>query len=170
MEDYARRHFATEQALTSWELVGGASSLMTAMAVLAYAGQGTSSTDELVRIADAYVSVGSAAALLDSYADADEDNRVGSHNWFAYYRDEQAAVARTGQLLARATSDASALRDGERHLVLVGCMASLALTGRGAHSARRRASTEWLVRCGGPMTTALVPALRTWRRLHHRLD
>lgn len=170
MDDYARRHFADEQTLMPWELIGGASSLMTAMAVLAYAGQGDASTDELAGIAKAYVSVGSAAALLDSYADADDDHRLGKHNWSAYYDNEDTAIARTGELLSRAARDVSTLRDGERHLVLVGCMASLALTGRSARSAQRRASTARLVRSGGPTTAVLVPALRTWRWLHRRPD
>jgi len=169
MDDFARQHFA-EEGLAPWELVGGASSLMAAMAVLAYAGLRDVEAHELVSIADAYVSVGSAAALLDSYADIEEDHHLGTHNWFAYYDDEDAAVARTGELLSRATRDVSALRDGERHLVLVGCMASLALTGGSSRSARRRASTARLVQSGGPMTAVLIPALHTWRWMHRRTD
>jgi hypothetical protein len=49
MINYSARHFAGEETLTPWELTGGASSLMTAMAVLAYAGEGDVSTQELAR-------------------------------------------------------------------------------------------------------------------------
>jgi hypothetical protein len=60
------------------------------------------------------------------------------------------------------------LRDGERHVVLVGCMAALALTGRSARSVDRHASTARLVRSGGPTTALLVPALRAWRWAYGR--
>jgi tetraprenyl-beta-curcumene synthase len=163
MYAYAGQHFPGADALSPWELTAGASSLMTAMAVIAYAGHRGTTASEFARIADAYVWVGSAAALLDSYTDADRDRRGGAHNWLTYYVDEDAATDRVGDLLASAIRQVAGLPDGERHVVLVGCMAALALTGS---SVRNRPATARIIRSGGPTTALLVPALRAWRWIY----
>lgn len=163
LEALAAARFGAVGDPTWWELTGGAGSLLTAMAVLALAADERSSAADLARAADAYVWVGSAGALLDSYADRTEDARTGAHNWFTYYPTPADAAARTAELVSRAIREAAALRHGDRHVVIVACMVALALSSASVRTPEARASSGRIAQAGGPMTRLLVPFLRAWR-------
>lgn len=168
MQRWATSQFSGVNDLEPWELAAGASSLLSAMAVLGMAADPDVAPECMRHAADAYAWVGTTAALLDSYADFEADTRTGSHNWFDYYRSVDAAVARTSTLLAGATERARALPSGERHAVIVGAMAALALSGDAARRPERRATTAALARSGGTLTQVLVPILRAWRVAYGR--
>jgi hypothetical protein len=167
MQAYAARHFPRVSELTSWELVGGASSLMTAMAVLVLAADGAP-VEHLAAAADAYVWVGSVGALLDSYGDQLADARTGAHNWHAYYPEWSVAIERTSVLLQQTLRKVGALPHGERHIVLVACMAALWLSSDEARSKALRPTTDRILEGAGATTRLLVPILRLWRIAYGR--
>lgn len=167
MRRWAGSHF-DDADLTSWELAGGASSLLSAMAVLAVASDPGIGAERMRRVADAYVWVASTGALLDSYADIEADKHSGAHNWFAYYDSAGQAAGRTATLLSGAIERVHALPAGERHVVIVGGMAALFLSGDAARRPEWRATTAALARSGGTLTRVLVPILRAWRIAYGR--
>jgi hypothetical protein len=162
MKAYAERHFPCVGELAPWELVGGASSLMTAMVVLALVADDAPS-DALAAATDAYVWVGSAGALLDSYGDQLADARAGAHNWLAYYPQASAAIARTSAVLRHALHRVAALPHGERHVLLVACMAALTLSSDEAQGKALKSTTDQILDHAGATTRLLVPVLRLWR-------
>jgi hypothetical protein len=162
--------FPEQIALASWELAGGASSLLSAMAVLGMAADPGVPADRMYHAADAYVWVGSSGALMDSYADVDADQTDGSHNWLDYYDSIDHAVQRGADLLGRTLERVRTLPDGERHMVIVSSMAALALSSDAARRPQRRAATAGLARSGGTLTRVLMPILRTWRIAYGRRD
>jgi tetraprenyl-beta-curcumene synthase len=168
MQAHVAEHFNGVTGITWWELVGGASALLTAMVVLALAADETTTQDDLLQAADAYVWVASAAALLDSYVDRPADVSSGAHNWFDYYPTDMHATQRAAELLQGAVSRISALRNAERHVVIVGSMAALWLSSDTARRADLREATAAMARSGGGMTRLLIPVLRTWRMAHRR--
>jgi tetraprenyl-beta-curcumene synthase len=168
MQAHVAQHFRGVTGMTWWELVGGASALLTAMVVLALAADEATTPDDFLRAADAYVWVASAAALLDSYVDRPVDVSSGAHNWFDYYPSDGLAVRRAAELLHRAMSQISALRNAERHVVIVASMAALALSSDTARRADMRAATAAMARSGGGTTRLLIPVLRAWRMAYRR--
>lgn len=168
MQAHAAQHFSGVTGMTSWELVSGASALLTAMVVLALAADEATSPEDLLEAADAYVWVASAAALLDSYADRPADVSTGSHNWFDYYPTDAHATQRAAELLRGAVRRISALRNAERHVVIVASMAALWLSSDTARRTDLREATAAMARSGGGMTRLLIPVLRTWRTAHRR--
>lgn len=162
MNAYAARHFPGHTELAPWELVGGASSLMTAMVVLALSVD-DAPADELADAVHAYVWVGSTGALLDSYGDYLSDSATGAHNWFSYYAERSEAIERTATLLRETLRQMRALPHAERHVLLVVCMAALALSSDAARGEAMKTSTDWLAGNSGTTTRLLVPILRMWR-------
>jgi tetraprenyl-beta-curcumene synthase len=168
MQAHVAQHFRGVTGITWWELVGGASALLTAMVVLALAADEATTSDDLLEAADAYVWVASAAALLDSYVDRADDVSNGAHNWFDYYPTDAHATQRAAELLQGAVSRISALRNAERHVVIVASMAALALSSDTARRTDLRETTAAMARSGGGMTRLLIPILRAWRMVYGR--
>jgi tetraprenyl-beta-curcumene synthase len=168
MQAHVAEHFSGVTGMTSWEIAGGASALLGAMAVLALAADEAMTADDFLQAADAYVWVAGAAALLDSYADRPDDVSSGGHNWFDYYPADELASRRAAELLQEALSRISVLRNGERHVVIVASMAALWLSSDAARRADRRDATAAIARSGGGMTRLLIPVLRAWRLAYGR--
>jgi tetraprenyl-beta-curcumene synthase len=168
MQAHVAQHFRGVTGITWWELVGGASALLGAMVVLALAADEATTPDDLLHAADAYVWVASAAALLDSYVDRPDDVSSGAHNWFDYYPSDGHATRRVAELLQGAVSRISALRNGERHVVIVASMAALWLSSDTARRTDLRHITATMARSGGGMTRLLIPILRAWRVAYRR--
>jgi tetraprenyl-beta-curcumene synthase len=163
MRELALRDFDDVRGATAWELTGGASSLLTVMAVLALAADERTTPQELRGAADAYVWVATAAALLDSYVDQFDDAISGAHNWLGYYPSRDAAVQRAATLTDRAVREVAALHHGRRHLVIVASMVAMFLSRDSARSPALRAGSETLAAHGGALTRLLIPILRAWR-------
>jgi tetraprenyl-beta-curcumene synthase len=168
MQAHVAQHFSDVTGISWWELVGGASALLTAMVVLALAADEATTPEDLLQAADAYVWVASAAALLDSYVDRPADVSSGAHNWFDYYPTDAHAAQRAAELLQGAVSRISALRNAERHVVIVGSMAALWLSSDTARRTDLREVTAAMARSGGGMTRLLIPILRAWRMAYRR--
>jgi len=168
MQAHVAQHFRDVTDIAWWELVGGASALLPAMVVLALAADAATTPDDLLQAADAYVWVASAAALLDSYVDRPADVSSGAHNWFDYYPTDAHATQRAAELLQGAVSRASALRNADRHIVIVASMAALWLSSDTARRIDLRETTATMARSGGGMTRLLILVLRAWRMAYRR--
>lgn len=122
------------------------------------------------RVADAYAAyfpwVSLATVMLDSYADRAQDAAEGAHCYLAHYADEATAIDRLRESLGRAARGVLALPRGERHAVVVACMAALYLSKDSTRAPRMRATTRELAIAGGSLTRLLLPILRLWRVLH----
>jgi tetraprenyl-beta-curcumene synthase len=163
MREFVWREYGTISDITCWEVTGGASSMLSAMAVLALSADDDTVSADLEAAANAYMWVASAAALLDSYVDQFDDAETGDHNWLRYYPSADASVYRTATLIDRAIHEVAALRHGDRHMVIVTSMLAMYLSSDTARSARLMASTQTFAAHGGAMTRLLIPILRAWR-------
>ncbi|HEV7754119.1 MAG TPA: DUF2600 family protein [Baekduia sp.] len=170
MQQFAAHEFSATTDATWWEVTGGASSLLPAMAVLALAADDETIADDLRHAASAYMWVANAGALLDSYGDQLDDAVTGAHNWLAYYPAKNLALQRTAAVIDRALREAAALRNGDRHLVIVTSMVALMLSGDNARSRSLRSSTHALAAAGGSLTRLLIPILRAWRIAYRHRD
>jgi tetraprenyl-beta-curcumene synthase len=163
LKQFAAHEFSGTTDATWWELTAGACSLLPAIVQLALAADEQTTEDDLRRSVDAYTWVGSVSALLDSYIDQFEDATTGTHNYLAYYPGPDVAVDRIAILIDRALREVAALRNGERHLVIVGSMVAMYLTSDSARSRSLRASSRTLSASSGALTRLLIPILRGWR-------
>ena len=148
----------------SWfELTGAASASLTVHALLAL-GAADCGRHEIARARDAYFPwISAATTMLDSYVDQAEDEVNGDHSYVAHYGSGEAVVGRIGELMRRSLAEAQALPRGERHVLIVACMAAMYLSKDSAHTESMRASTGELIASGGSLTRLLFPILRLWR-------
>jgi tetraprenyl-beta-curcumene synthase len=154
---------ATSDA-TWFELSGAASASLTIHALLALGAQPGCSDEYLARACAAYFPwISTATTMLDSYVDQAEDLANGDHSYVSHYPTPQLAAARIRELVERSLVEARALRDGERHQVIVACMVAMYLSKDSAHTEAMSETTRSLVRAGGSLTRLLLPILRLWR-------
>jgi tetraprenyl-beta-curcumene synthase len=165
---WALTHFPDDDGLAWFELTGGASAWLTIHALLALSAEPCDAGDARA-IYRAYLPwISLLGTLLDSYGDQDADSREGAHRYVGHYASPEAAAQRLGEVTRRALAEASSLRHGARHRVLVCAMAAMYLSKDSVREPMWRAQTRSLVRSGGPLTRLLVPALRAWRVVHHQ--
>lgn len=166
---WARAHFADDEGLAWFELTGGASAWLTVLALLALAADEACDTDDAHATYHAYLPwISLAGTLLDSYGDQDADASDGAHQYVGHYGSPDIAARRIGEVLRRSLGEASSLRHGARHRVLVCAMAAMYLSKDSAREPAWRTRTRSLICSGGPLTRLLVPALRAWRVVHHQ--
>jgi tetraprenyl-beta-curcumene synthase len=149
----------------SWyELTGAASASLTVHALLALAAEPNIDTADLPNVQSAYNPwISAATTMLDSFVDQAEDEANGDHSYIAHYPDGERAIERVGELVGRSLAEAAGLPDGERHTLIVACMAAMYLSKDSAWTADMRPRTRELIRAGGPLTRLLLPILRLWR-------
>jgi tetraprenyl-beta-curcumene synthase len=169
LHGWAQAHFADDQGLAWFELTGGASAWLTVLALLALAAEEDCDPDDAHAAYHAYLPwISLAGTLLDSYGDQDADSSDGAHQYVGHYRSPDIAARRIGEVLRRSLSEASSLRHGARHRVLVCAMAAMYLSKDSVREPAWRTHTRSLICSGGPLTRLLVPPLRAWRVLHHQ--
>jgi tetraprenyl-beta-curcumene synthase len=152
----------------SWfERSAAASASLVPHVLLALAAEPACDVDEVARVRAAYLPwVSLATAMLDSYADLEEDRASGEHSYIAHYRERERAVARLEEIVACAARAARGLRRGPRHAVLVACAVTMYLSKDSVRTQLVRGETARLVRAGGSLTRLLAPVLRIWRVLY----
>jgi len=101
--------------------------------------------------------------MLDNYADQDEDEVSGNHNYFSHYSTAAVGVRRVSDAIDRATRNVMTLTHGERHLVIVASMIAMYLSKTSDRNAASIAERRQLARAAGPLVALLVPILRLWR-------
>ncbi len=148
--------------LTWFELTAGSSSLLTAIATVATAARRDVTAAELAAVGEAYTVVATVSTMLDNYIDHAHDATIGHHNYLEYYGSLEHGVARVGELVGAAMEAVGALRDGERHRVIVAAMVAMYLTSDGARAQDRR-WTGAIAERGGTLTALLLPVLAAWR-------
>lgn len=149
----------------SWfELTGAASASLTVHVLLALAADELCSESDIARAQGAYFPwISAATTMLDSFVDQLEDAEHGDHSYVAHYPSPAQAAARIRELVRRSLREVDALRDPERHRLIVACMVAMYLSKDSAHSRALRATTWSLVAAGGSLTWLLLPVLRLWR-------
>jgi tetraprenyl-beta-curcumene synthase len=164
---WADTHFPGHGELAWFECAGGASAWLTILALLALAadpGRDAREAQDTYRVYLPWVSL--AGTMLDSYGDIAEDAANAAHSYIAHYPSTEQAAGRIAQVIRRALDGAASLRDGERHLVLVSCMAAMYLSKDSVRTPQTRAFTQSLTHAAGPLTRLLMPVLRTWRLIY----
>lgn len=160
---WAAANFSSDE-LAWFEWTAGASAWLTVLALLALAADDESGATEARPTSDAYLPwISLAGTLLDSYGDQDADIENGAHSYVAHYPSASAATRRIAAVTRRALDEASSLRDGARHRVLVSAMAAMYLSKESVRAPQWRTHTRALIRSSGALTRLLVPVLRAWR-------
>jgi len=151
----------------SWfELAAASSSSLAVLALIAAAADPATTTASAERVRRAYFPwIEALSTLLDSVADRERDLRTGELSFVSEYPTQAAAVARLGELAARAVAAARALPHGERHVVLVAGMIAMHLSAAGARLPAERPATRAVLRAADTVAMPLLlPLLRGWRR------
>ncbi len=164
---WAAMEYPYERELSWFELSGAASATLVVHVLLTLAAEPRVSE---VDVQSAYAAhwpwIALATTMLDSYVDQADDDADGNHSYIAHYPDSDAAAVRLRESIGRALAGARGLRDGNRHLVIVGCMIALYLSKDSARVLELRATTDMLVRSSGSLVRLLLPILRAWRTLY----
>jgi tetraprenyl-beta-curcumene synthase len=163
---FSRLEYGGRQELAWWELTAGASSLLTAIAVLALAADEATTTDDLRGAADAYRWVATCSALLDNLVDGRDDVVNNTNNYLALYPSGAEAADRLAELIDRSFLEVSRLRGQDRHRLIVAMMTAMFLSSANLREPSLRAPARMLVGSGGTLTRALLPPLVAWRATH----
>jgi tetraprenyl-beta-curcumene synthase len=161
---WAARERPAGSQVTWFELSGAASAGLTIYALLVLAAEPACTDADIARARNAYFPwISVLATMLDSYVDQFDDAENDDHSYVAHYSTQQLAAQRIRQLIRRGLSEASALPNGERHTLIVACMAAMYLSKDSARTPAMRATTRSFIDAGGSLTKLLLPILRLWR-------
>jgi tetraprenyl-beta-curcumene synthase len=164
LRSWAEQEWPTENKATWYELTGAASASLTIHALIALAAKPRVDAAEIERVRAAYSPwISAATTMLDSYVDQREDEANGDHSYVSHYPSGETAFHRIRELVRRSTLEACALPDGERHVLIVACMAAMYLSKDSARTPAMRNTTRALIHAGGPLACLLLPILRLWR-------
>jgi tetraprenyl-beta-curcumene synthase len=157
--------------LAWFEWTGGASAWLTVLALLAIAAEADCSITQARATFSAYLPwISLAGTMLDSYGDHDADVTSGAHSYIAHYGDANEATQCIAAITRRALTEASGLRNGARHRVLVSAMAAMYLSKASTRRPGWRTHTRTLIGASGSLIRLLVPALRAWRAVHKQQE
>ncbi len=164
LREWAQQEWPTSTEASWWELTGAASASLTVHALFALAARPEVSATEIASVHAAYSPwISAATTMLDSYVDQAEDAVNGDHSYVGHYASPLTALDRIGELVGRSTTAASALPDGERHVLILAAMQAMYLSKDSARSPALRTETAALIQAGGPLARVLLPILRLWR-------
>jgi tetraprenyl-beta-curcumene synthase len=167
LRTWAGTHFPGPSNLAWWESTGGASAWLTILALLGLAAEPACTDDHARKVYAAYLPwVSLAGTMLDSYGDMTEDAAAGDHSYIGHYPNPAVASQRITEIVERSLHETQTLRDGHRHVVIVGCMIAMYLSKDSARTPQLRSTTDAIARAGGSLTRSLVPVLRAWRVLY----
>ncbi len=103
-----------------WELAAGASSSVSAHALIAAAADPGSTGSEAEAIDAAYFpAIGALTVLLDDLVDRDLDIASGDHNYMDYYDDGEMAAERLASIADRSRAAIATLRHHRRHAAIL---------------------------------------------------
>jgi len=147
-----------------WELAAGAASSLALHALFAAAADPRTEPGVATQVDAAYFpSVCALSTLLDSLVDHDEDERVGSHSFIAYYSHREHATMRLAAIADEAASGTRRLPSGRRHAVIATGVACFYLSN---HTETRRFcghAHDRITKPLGPISNALIVVLRLRR-------
>jgi tetraprenyl-beta-curcumene synthase len=164
LREWARLEWQPLPEANWYELTGAASASLTIHALFALAAKPRVTRDEIVNVHGAYNPwISAATTMLDSFVDQAEDALNGDHSYVGHYPSREVGLARVSELVIRAMREASALPDGERHVLIVAAMLAMYLSKDSARIIAMRGQTRALIHAGGPLACLLLPILRLWR-------
>jgi hypothetical protein len=164
LEAWASREFPQEADASWFELSGGSSAGLTIFALLALASEPTCSESEIAQTQRAYFPwTSTLAAMLDSYVDQSEDAANDDHSYIAHYPTPELATRNVCMIVRRSLREVCALKNSEKHTLIVTSMVAMYLSKDSALTPEMRARTRRIVDAGGSLTRALLPILRLWR-------
>lgn len=150
--------------LNWWETGAAAGSSLAVFALMSAAAQPTLKADYVTALASAYFPwIGSLHTLLDSLIDEQEDTSTGQHSLTAYYTSREETASRLERLAAQAAHRASALPDGNQHMLILAAMVSFYLSAPQAKDRHALLATERLLTIVGDYA---IPAMLVLRARH----
>lgn len=153
--------------LNWFERVAVASSWVPVLPLLALAAEpGLSEHEAVIAMAGYTPWVSCASALLDSYADIEDDGASGTHSYVAYYETDEQMTERLADVVTNSLRGVAAIRDGSGHLVIVGCMIAMYLSKDRQRTPANMAQTARIIHAGGPLVGVLMPIVRAWRTIY----
>ena len=171
LEAWAIRETESDVGVGWYEAAGAASAWLTVLALMAVAAEpGPPRVHAHVVFLAYFPWIALAATLLDSYDDLVEDQVNKTNSYLTSYGSFELVVQRLDELLRRATYEAGALPNGERHTVIVASMIALYLSKDSVRTPEMSSTSRMLLRSGGPLAILLGPVLRSWRLLYSLRD
>jgi tetraprenyl-beta-curcumene synthase len=147
--------------LSWWETAAGAASSLCVFALLAAAARGGLDPDEASALQAAYFPwAGALHVLLDSLVDREADMRSGHRSLVAEYESSAHMACRLAAIAERARACAQQARQGERHVLILGAMASFYLSRPAAGTAWARPAREAVLSAIGPPAAPSMALLR----------
>lgn len=151
-----------------WEVAAGASSSVSAHALIAAAADPETTAGDAALIDVAYhPPVGALTVLLDDLVDREADRAAGEHNYLAYYESAEAAAERLALIAARAEAAIAPLPDSARHRAILAGIAGYYLSSLAPSDPGARAIREALAEELG-VATRLLAGFARLRRLAQR--
>jgi len=164
LQAWASTEFPHGSEASWFELSGASSAGLSIFALLALASEPTCSESEITRTRRAYFPwTSTLAAMLDSYVDQSEDAANGDHSYIAHYPTPELATRNVCLIVRRCLHEARALKNSEKHILIVTSMVAMYLSKDSALTPAMRARTRRIVDAGGSLTRVLLPILRLWR-------
>ena len=116
-----------------WELAAGASSSVSAHALIAAAADSGTSAEAAALIDAAYhPSIGALTVFLDDLVDREADRAAGEHNYLAYYESPARAAERLAWIARQASERIDALPQASRHRAILAGVGAFYLSGAAA--------------------------------------
>ena len=147
--------------LSWWETAAGAASSLGVFALLAAAAVPRTGACEAAALRAAYFPwIGALHVLLDSLVDREADLRSGHRSLVAEYQSPEQMAVRLAAIAERATSCARHAHDGERHVLILGAMASFYLSRAPARAPCAPAARDGVLAAIGPPARPSMALLR----------
>jgi len=163
---WARTQRPPTAALTWWETAAAGASSLGVFALLAAAAHHDLSSDDATAMEGAYFPwIGALHVLLDSLADQPDDVRAGHHSLVEHYASAPETAARLGAIAATAFSSALALREGNRHVLLLAGMAAFYLSSPTARLPHAALARQRVLTTAGDLAHPTLAVLRGRREI-----
>ncbi len=147
--------------MTWWEAAAGAASSLGVFALLAAAARPGFGAEDAARLQAAYFPwIGALHVLLDSLVDRAADLGSGHFSLVAEYEGREEMAARLAAIADRAKACARQAGQGERHLLILGAMASFYLSSPAAGAPQARGAREAVLAALGPPAAPAMVLLR----------
>jgi tetraprenyl-beta-curcumene synthase len=147
-----------------WEVAAGASSSVSAHALIAAAADPETTAEEAALIEAAYFPpIGALTVLLDDLIDLEEDRAERAHNYMAYYVGNLDAAERLASIAGRAGAAAGKLRHAARHRAILAGVAGFYLSAPGARTAYARPIRDRMIESLGFAVRPLIATMRLRR-------
>jgi tetraprenyl-beta-curcumene synthase len=148
-----------------WELAAGASSSISAHALIAAAADPGSSGSEAEAIDAAYFpAIGALTVLLDDLVDRDLDLASGDHNYMDYYDDGEIAAERLAAIADHSRAAVATLKRHRRHAAILSGVTAFYLASPSMESTFARPAGARLLRSADASVRPLAAFLRRRRR------